>query len=320
MDPEIGRLPVIHYSTSTSDLSGDHLSQESSSSSSSPSKGFSKREILACFIIIIQGLALLVSLQQLARAGVASQFSSYSEAKLHTWMSVNGKPSIYHEKYFLEASKNKDSTTPFFDPPTHYPADAGLVSRVWHSNGSPAINSGLQKGSCWCSGDDYCMCTPSLAIDMILTSGPDHIWMVQRATGGLMALMGGFNEVGETVEEAARREMKEEMNLDLPGQEIRLFGVYSDPKRDQRKHAVSVVFLMDVPADVVPVAGDDASSLHRVPLDAIDGIDMFIDHKTVLRDYLLMRNRQMSHSDINSTPQQISAGTEPFKRSTCSTL
>jgi ADP-ribose pyrophosphatase YjhB (NUDIX family) len=217
MDPEIGRLPVIHYSTSTSDLSGDHLSQESSSSSSSPSKGFSKREILACFIIIIQGLALLVSLQQLARAGVASQFSSYSEAKLHTWMSVNGKPSIYHEKYFLEASKNKDSTTPFFDPPTHYPADAGLVSRVWHSNGSPAINNGLQKGSCWCSGDDYCMCTPSLAIDMILTSGPDHIWMVQRATGGLMALMGGFNEVGETVEEAARREMKEEMNLDLPG-------------------------------------------------------------------------------------------------------
>ena len=51
------------------------------------------------------------------------------------------------------------------------------------------------------------MCTPSLAIDMILTSGPDHIWMVQRKVTGLMALMGGFNEVGETVEEAARREL-----------------------------------------------------------------------------------------------------------------
>jgi 8-oxo-dGTP diphosphatase len=132
--------------------------------------------------------------------------------------------------------------------------------------------------------------------------------------------MGGFNEVGETVEDAARRELNEEMNLVLPGQEIRLFGVYSDPKRDHRKHAVSVVFLMDVPADVVPVASDDASSVHRVSLDAIDAIDMFIDHKTVLRDYLRTRQLQQSHGDIISTPQSISASAEPFKRSTCLTL
>ena len=35
---------------------------------------------------------------------------------------------------------------------------------VWHG-GSP---SGSHRGSCWCGDDNYCMCTPSLAIDCII--------------------------------------------------------------------------------------------------------------------------------------------------------
>ena len=50
------------------------------------------------------------------------------------------------------------------------------------------------------------------------------------------ALPGGFVEVGETVEDACRREVKEETNLEL--YDMRLVGVYSDPGRDPRGHGI----------------------------------------------------------------------------------
>lgn len=52
------------------------------------------------------------------------------------------------------------------------------------------------------------------------------------------AIPGGKVEYGETVENAIRREMMEEVNLDL--NDLRQFHVYSDPKRDFRHHSVEV--------------------------------------------------------------------------------
>jgi ADP-ribose pyrophosphatase len=48
------------------------------------------------------------------------------------------------------------------------------------------------------------------------------------------ALPGGFVEVGETVEEAVLREVKEETGLDA--QIVKLLGVYSELNRDPRFH------------------------------------------------------------------------------------
>lgn len=59
------------------------------------------------------------------------------------------------------------------------------------------------------------MCTPSMAIDTILTSGEDHVWLVKRKDQGKYATMGGFVEVGETSEDAVKRELMEEMNVKL---------------------------------------------------------------------------------------------------------
>ena len=46
-------------------------------------------------------------------------------------------------------------------------------------------------------------------------------------------------EVGESIESATIREVKEETNIDLTRSDIDQFRVYSDPQRDQRRHTVS---------------------------------------------------------------------------------
>src|SRR5690349_10351320 len=69
------------------------------------------------------------------------------------------------------------------------------------------------------------------------------------------AIPGGKVEYGETVENAVRREMMEEVNLELS--DLRQFHVYSDPKRDFRHHSVEVAHVAK--AYQVPTAGDDAA-------------------------------------------------------------
>lgn len=96
------------------------------------------------------------------------------------------------------------------------------------------------------------------------------------------AIPGGKVEYGETVEEAVRREMKEEVNLDL--MDLRQFHVYSDPVRDFRHHSVEVTHLAK--AYVYPAAGDDAAKAFVVQLENIPWSELAFDHAQILRDYL----------------------------------
>ena len=221
-----------------------------------------------------------------------------------------------HENEYYKGKRIKaEEKEAFYETPTVHSKEAGLVSRVWRSNGSPSIHSDLKKGSCWCSADDYCMCTPSLAIDLILKSGKDHIWCVRREDTGLLALMGGFTEVGETSEESVHRELMEEMGISLETSPI-LFGVYNDPRRDSRRHTTSVVYIADIPSTVSPKAGDDATNVIRLALVDVDKHDFFVDHQTIIHDYLTMVKRKKS--DTSRAPAEPKSGdSEPFKRSVC---
>jgi 8-oxo-dGTP diphosphatase len=166
------------------------------------------------------------------------------------------------------------------------------VERVWHG-GHPEE---AHAGSCWCgNADKYCLCTPNLAIDLIIVSGKnrEYLWLVRRRDTDQLATMGGFVDVDETVEHAVKREIKEEMDIDLKYLPV-LFGVYSDPRRDNRRRTASAVFAVYLGEDMHPKAGDDAKEVHRISIDEIEQHTYFADHRTILLDYRRFVRREMS--------------------------
>ena len=134
--------------------------------------------------------------------------------------------------------------------------------------------------------------TPHLATDGIIEVFDENgsfrgIVVIRRKnppTG--LALPGGFVDVGERVEAALVREMKEETHLDVS--DLELLGVYSDPARDNRFHTVSVVYVCKATGE--PRGGDDAKTAEVFPLDRLPMDDLVFDHKEIIRDYLARRN------------------------------
>lgn len=106
------------------------------------------------------------------------------------------------------------------------------------------------------------------------------------------AIPGGKVEYGETVENAIRREMMEEVNLEL--NDLRQFHVYSDPLRDFRHHSVEVTHTAK--AFKSPTAGDDAAKAFVVKLEDIPWSELAFDHAKVLQDYIAWKNGNESMS------------------------
>jgi 8-oxo-dGTP diphosphatase len=64
--------------------------------------------------------------------------------------------------------------------------------------------------------------------------------LIRRRDTGDWALPGGTLEWGETLLQAAHRELLEEAGVEIQGP-VELSGVYSQPERDYRFHAVTVL-------------------------------------------------------------------------------
>ena len=130
--------------------------------------------------------------------------------------------------------------------------------------------------------------TPYLTTDGIVEIYNDSeklLWIVliQRKNTPIgLALPGGFVDIGESIETAVVREMKEEISLDVEIKE--LFGVYSNPDRDKRFHTASVVYICK--AYGLPVGADDAKEAMIVKLEDLELNQLVFDHGKILQDYL----------------------------------
>lgn len=130
--------------------------------------------------------------------------------------------------------------------------------------------------------------TPYLAVDGIIKLYDEKenfkgIVLIERLNRPLgVAIPGGFVDIGETVENAVIREMKEETTLDITIES--LLGVYSDPSRDARFHTASIVYICK--AYGTPKAADDAKEVYIYKIDEIPLEKLVFDHKQIILDFL----------------------------------
>jgi 8-oxo-dGTP diphosphatase len=124
----------------------------------------------------------------------------------------------------------------------------------------------------------------TLTVDPIIVTKDGKVILVRRVFDPYKdhwAFPGGIVEYGETVENAARREAKEETGLDV--QIEKLIGVYSDPRRDPRGHFVSVCFLCK------PVGGElrtseETKEVKAFSKEELKSIKLAFDHGKILKD------------------------------------
>ena len=122
--------------------------------------------------------------------------------------------------------------------------------------------------------------TPFLTADIIIRYGGGIVLIERKNNPPGWALPGGFVEIGESAEEAASREAKEETSLDVSLTEQ--FHVYSRPGRDPRFHTATVVFIGD---GTGTLRGEDDAKQARVFREEDLPDSVAFDHREILADY-----------------------------------
>jgi 8-oxo-dGTP diphosphatase len=125
---------------------------------------------------------------------------------------------------------------------------------------------------------------PRITVDIIIEVDGGVVLIERKNPPPGWALPGGFVDWGETLEEAAVREAREETGLEVELK--RQFHTYSAPGRDPRGHTISTVFTAR--AQGTPRGADDARAAGVFTEDSLPEAIAF-DHREILEDYFKER-------------------------------
>ena len=145
-----------------------------------------------------------------------------------------------------------------------------VISREYRNKPCPTCGSFTNRGPC---------------IDALIIRD-EKILLIKRAAEnytGYWALIGGYLEWDESLEDCVKREVKEEVGLDVTN--VKLLNVYSDPERSPVQD-ISAAYVVEAFGE--PKAGDDASDFQWCPLDNLPE-EMAFDHKKIISEYLKRR-------------------------------
>ncbi len=125
---------------------------------------------------------------------------------------------------------------------------------------------------------------PSNTVDMLIFTVADDelkVLLIKRKDHpciGKWALPGGFVNIDESLIDAAKRELKEETDLeDIYLEQLYTFG--DDIYRDKRTRIITIAYMALIPHDSVkPVAGDDAAEVAWFGVKKDDD-SLFVENK-----------------------------------------
>lgn len=133
--------------------------------------------------------------------------------------------------------------------------------------------------------------TVDAAVFRIYNNEP-QILLIKRANApfqGMWAIPGGFIEMDETLDKAAKRELEEETGLkDIS---LKQYGVYGEPNRDPRHRTISIAFAGILPDNKITAkAADDAAEFHWFHVDHLPVLAF--DHSLIIADAIAFSKQQ----------------------------
>jgi len=127
---------------------------------------------------------------------------------------------------------------------------------------------------------------PVPTVDVIIEMSGGIVLIKRKNYPYGWAIPGGFVDYGESLEDAAVREAKEETGLDVAG--LEQFHTYSAPGRDPRHHTISTVFTGKGRGELK--AADDAAEAEIFREDVLPS-DFAFDHREILKKYFQGKRR-----------------------------
>jgi 8-oxo-dGTP diphosphatase len=116
---------------------------------------------------------------------------------------------------------------------------------------------------------------------------------------GRWALPGGFVEVDEDLETAARRELAEETGVGGDSVRLEQLATYGAPGRDPRGRTISVAWLAGLSEAVDPQAGSDASdAVWKSAGWLLEGGRLAFDHERILGDGVERARAKLEYTNI----------------------
>jgi ADP-ribose pyrophosphatase YjhB (NUDIX family) len=131
---------------------------------------------------------------------------------------------------------------------------------------------------------------PVVAVAALLADGSGRLLLLRRAADpgkGKLGVPGGFVDIGETAETALRREIKEEVNLDVSSLEY--FGSYPN----EYLYRGRIIPVLDLYFEVRVRSWSEATAL-----DEVEGL-VFLHPKEIDPTTLAFRSLQVALRDYN---------------------
>ena len=150
---------------------------------------------------------------------------------------------------------------------------------------------------------------PSVTVDMLIFTVIEDlsIMLIKRKNPPYKdnwAIPGGFVNIDESVDTAAKRELKEETGIDCYLEQFKVFG---EVDRDPRTRVISVAHLALTPFTNLCKykAGDDAKEVQFFDIDMLP--ELAFDHKQIIEEGLKALKEKLEYTDIafNLLPEEF---------------
>lgn len=158
------------------------------------------------------------------------------------------------------------------------------------------------------AGYDPAVFAPTaVTVDVVVLTVRDgrlEALLIERAEEpwkGSWALPGGFLRPGETLGEAAARELREETGVEA-APHLEQLGAFGDPGRDPRMRVVTVAFLAVLRSVGELRAGSDASRAELVPVESLLGSvperELAFDHALILAEGVARAREKLASTSL----------------------